>query len=300
MTPLQQEGKRRELAESFAMRKVMRGRGGRGSDVAAPVVSQAERWRAKAVAKVKTRPTHTCTIASSAITSRVTLVMRYTSRVTRHTSQVMESQGQLPQQGGGGPWAGGADDEFGPLLQVACDMWHVTRHVSRVMCNSFPLQPLLPRPRRDSYDRPGNRAAAAAAAVASISAAVAAAHAQQITEPRTEGNASSSSSSSRWLPARQSTRTAADSLPPPPPSLSQLPVHFKHTGVVGGRVMWHVSRVTCHVCLHTHACARCSARQANFKFTFNNSRPPTTSQHFTLTHPQASSSRASHVTCTAP
>ena len=100
LTIKQQEGKRKELAESFAMRK-------------------AERWRAKAVAKVRTFPCPPpARVASFSIPHFSPLL------------QVMESQGQVPLQGGGGgPWGGGADDEFAPLLQVMCRVSCVTRHM---------------------------------------------------------------------------------------------------------------------------------------------------------------------------
>ena len=134
-------------------------------------------------------------------------------------------------------------------------------HVSRVTCNTLSLQPLLPRQRRDSLDRPTNRAAAAAAAAASISAAVAAAHAQQLAEPRTEGNVSSSSSSSRWLlliAPQRSWHSLFSPLPPaaPCPHRARSFRRIPRTCDVDGCTM----RDVCDKCVHSQAPARCSPK----------------------------------------
>jgi hypothetical protein len=65
---------------------------------------QAERWRAKAVAKV----------AHMHARTKIALFPWI------EQLQVMESQGRMPLQsgGGGGSWAFGEDDESGSLFQV--------------------------------------------------------------------------------------------------------------------------------------------------------------------------------------
>jgi hypothetical protein len=74
---------------------------------------QAERWRAKAVAKVTDIRPHSVN-ANALVSLFLNTFFCF--------FQVMESQGQLPLQGASssGPLAGGADEEFVPLLQVMC------------------------------------------------------------------------------------------------------------------------------------------------------------------------------------
>ena len=128
LTDGRQEVRRRELAESFAMRKVNSVDKLSGdSHLPSFCVSQAERWRAKAVAKVKHAHLHKICTASADT---------FCFTRSEFFPKVMESQGQLPPQtaDSAGPMGSIADEEFGPLLQVMCSLRCTYVFMHNVFC----------------------------------------------------------------------------------------------------------------------------------------------------------------------